>query len=831
MSEAIPARGISRRSFLKTSAVAAGAAAVGGGSTLTAFAANPAPSDGETIYSGACRGNCMGGCPVEITVRDNHVVKVEAWDVSGLQEYKRICQRGRSHPQTMYNAKRLLYPLKRKDGTERGAGEWERISWEEAIDTVCSKWKELQATYGKGSVAVSFASGNYGLAFGQYLGLGYPYRFANAIDATDVVHLYDGASGEFPNRLGVSQATCSHMLWKSKCILSWGSNPTECSVHVWHFIADAIENGAKLINVNPNLTITGSKADLFVPIRPGTDGAFAQTLCNLMIQNDTVDWDEVKFRSTLPALIKEGGGLLHVSDLGGELEEGATDEELVVDADGELKPINSAADPVLEGISEVTLPDGSTVACTTVWDVTKRNVSEWTLAKGSEVCDLPESVIMEAYNDILTRKPATVLYGLGLDHYSNAFTAYGNIALLLTLSGNMSLPGGGMDTYFIPAQSFWGNFLPSLPGFHQSTSPNIPITQIPEIVKYGKIASDAMGWMDGRTMTLKSIFFAYHNFANACDMNAQIEALKALDFVVASDMVETETTKYADIILPCAHWFEQRDVFFLYSPFVTLQEQAVPPAGEAKTNYEIFKALAHGMGVGEYFEQSEEEVMKDFLDSDTLRAFGATWENLQTQKVIPIPFDGSCVSAADGRINYYFAPGGRYTIGQGYGGMWDMGQTIDWDLEGVLKWYPPQEAWNVTAGGYSQSEISKKYPLVYSTYRNKLKTHTQFGWNSWLLELFPEPIVMVCKEEIEKRGLAHGDYVRLFNDRGEVVLKLIENNAIRPGMVVVPKGWYGDFFKKGHYSTLTSRVQRTTCTNNYFFDAVCEMEKYEGSVN
>ena len=109
---------------------------------------------------------------------------------------------GLTLPERTYANNRLKYPLKRKEGTERGAGEWERITWEEAIDEVCTKWKNLQAQYGKGAVAVSFASGNYGLAFGQYLGLGYPYRFANAIDATDVVHLYDGASGEFGTRLG-----------------------------------------------------------------------------------------------------------------------------------------------------------------------------------------------------------------------------------------------------------------------------------------------------------------------------------------------------------------------------------------------------------------------------------------------------------------------------------------------------------------------------------------------------------------------------------------------------------------------------------------------------
>ena len=143
---------LTRRGFLKTTAAAA---LVAGGVSAAGFAAltpktASAQSDEKicTTYCNACM-----GCPLEAVVRDGNVVLTRAKEIEGAPiDQKRMCARGASIPTLIVQEKRIQYPMKRAEGTERGAGQWERISWDEAIDTICTKIKEYQAEFGSGSV-------------------------------------------------------------------------------------------------------------------------------------------------------------------------------------------------------------------------------------------------------------------------------------------------------------------------------------------------------------------------------------------------------------------------------------------------------------------------------------------------------------------------------------------------------------------------------------------------------------------------------------------------------------------------------------------------------
>ena len=131
-----PLGGLTRRGFLKTTgAVTAVAAVAGTGAALAPMPANAEGSssaDGEQTFRSACRGNCGSRCPLEVTVREGKVVKARPMDMPGEDAVrKRFCVKGFSQPQRVYDTDRLKYPMKRVG--ERGAGEWERISWDEAV--------------------------------------------------------------------------------------------------------------------------------------------------------------------------------------------------------------------------------------------------------------------------------------------------------------------------------------------------------------------------------------------------------------------------------------------------------------------------------------------------------------------------------------------------------------------------------------------------------------------------------------------------------------------------------------------------------------------------
>ena len=814
---------LSRRSFLKTSAAVGSAAAIGTTSSMTALASADDSTDAdEQVFSGACRGNCMGGCPLKLTVRGGKLAKVGPIDNSPWPEYARICHRGRSHPQTVYNEKRIKYPLRRVEGTARGAGEFERISWDEAIDEICTKWNSYREQYGPASIGISHSSGCYGMAFGVYLYKGYLARLGNLMNAVNIAHCYDSSWGKANMMTNLSCGDMPHYMAESHCLVVWDANPSESSLQAYHFISEGQEKGAKLIVIDPNFTITAAKADAWYPIRPGTDGALALTLFNMLVDRGYAREDIIRTYTTLPFLMKkEDNSMLYVSELR-ELAEGEADSEVVVGIDGTWGTVSEVAEIAYTGVTEV---EG--IKVTTEFDAIRALNAKWTPELCAEVCGFTVDQVEELFATLMANYPFNIVTGLGIDHYVNGYMSYVDIELFSLVSGAALDPAGGIGQYVLGGLDFWANMGASMP-LGMSVSPGIPLNMVEEVASTGKL---------GKTdVPLKSIFIAYHNpLSNQTERDSFIRGMNKLDLVVVSDYIMSETAMYADIVLPCTHYFEQKDVFFLYSPFFTLQEQAIAPLYESKTNYEIIQLLGKGVGLGSYFSQTEDEVIEEVMDSAALQAFGITYDRVKKEKVISIQgFPGSTglgmLSAEDKRANFYFAPGGRVANSGGYGGYFEYDQEIDWSVNTIPCWEPPHEAWSVTAGGYEMREIAKKYPLQYSSYRNKMRCHTQFGFNSWLLELFPEPTVMMNPVDMEPRGIIDGDYVRVYNDRGQAVVKAVENAGIHPRMIVMPKGWQADQYIKGHASSLTSRYMNPASSNNCFFDAMVEVEKYEGSV-
>lgn len=823
MSETLGSQGgLSRRSFLKTTAVTATAGAVltSAGTALTAFAdEKQADYAKETVFSAACRGNCMGGCPLSVTVRDGKVVKTEAWNIPTQKyDYRRICQRGRSHVNLIYNEKRVKYPLRRVDGTERGAGQWERVSWEDAIKEITDKWKKYQSEFGVASVGFSFGSGNYGLSFGVNTNvMGYYAKLLNVINATYVHHCYDELSGKYCQATGISLNRCPHFMLDSKCVIVWGANPTESIIHTWHFVMEAQEAGTKVIVVDPNYTIAASKADLWVPVRPGSDPALALALVKKYIEDGIVSLDTVRNSTTLPYLVRDEDGL--VLKLSHIKEDVAPDDDgpVVVLEDGSVVPASGAFSPVIQGITEVA---GQRVH--TVWDLLQDRLAEWSFEATAELCDVPVSTIEQMYSILKRSVPTATIIGLGLDHYENGFMSYASAALLCAVSGNVMLRGGGIDMWDMCSINFYSNMAHYMPR-GLSTSPKVLIIALEDILNTGKY--------NGVDINLKSIFFCCHNFVgNAVHRNKVIECLNRLELVVTSDIVMSDTARYSDIVLPVSHWFEQADVFSFYSPYMTLCEKAIECSFDSKDNFDIVQLLAKGMGVDSLFNETREDVMTASLQSPLYQAWGINYERLKNEKVIDLLApDGSILGVANplngARANFYF---GDPTDPMNHTNDIPTGDPFDWKEESLPHFVPPYEAWTKTVGKYAQSEISKKYPLVYSSYRNKFKCHSQFGYNEWLLEIMPEPTMMVCKSEMDARGVKDGDLVRVFNDRGEVVIKIAENNGIHEGMVVIPKGWQGDQFVKGHYANLTGLHCKANLENSFFFDAVCDFELYKG---
>jgi len=226
---------------------------------------------GEQIFSCMCVGNCQSRCRLYVHVRDGKVVKTSMAPFPDSR-YNRICLRGLSHVQRINDPNRLKYPMKRVG--ERGEGKWQRITWDEAIHTIVSKFKTYQETFGKQSVAFSAVSGNMAFINGSFAG----HRLANLMQATLTEHSLDmsdtyGLGRVIGSGSSFNQRNDPADLANAKTILVWAANITESHPHDWRFIADAQEAGAKVVVIDPRFTTAASKADQHIPIRPGSDPA------------------------------------------------------------------------------------------------------------------------------------------------------------------------------------------------------------------------------------------------------------------------------------------------------------------------------------------------------------------------------------------------------------------------------------------------------------------------------------------------------------------------------------------------------------------------------
>ena len=235
------------------------------------------------IVPTVCDG-CHEQCGVLVHIKDGKVVRIEG-DPSNPQNEGKLCPKGFASIEMLYHPNRHKYPLKRKG--EKGEGKWERISWNEALQSIADKLKEIKEKYGPLSIAAGV--GDRVRALDATLG------FLYAIGSPNLFHA-DSHFCYFPGLLAERCTYGSYITSEngpdfrySKCIVIWGANPPASHPMRAREIMIAKRKGAKLIVVDPRFTEIASKADLYLQIRPGTDAALALGMLNVIIDEGLYD--------------------------------------------------------------------------------------------------------------------------------------------------------------------------------------------------------------------------------------------------------------------------------------------------------------------------------------------------------------------------------------------------------------------------------------------------------------------------------------------------------------------------------------------------------------
>lgn len=417
--------GLSRRTLIKSSAIGSFALAAGGLSLpfslrATAAAVQQAARPEDKVVWGACSVNCGSRCALRLHVKDDEVYWVET-DNTGHDIYGdhqvRACLRGRSIRRRINHPDRLNYPMKRVG--KRGEGKFERISWDEALDTIANNLQRVVKDYGNEAVYINYSSGIVG---------GNITRSSPSGSAVmRLMNCYGGSLNQYgtystaqiacamPYTYGTNDGNSTSDIENSKLVVMFGNNPAETRMSgggITYYLEQARErSNARMIVIDPRYTDTAAgREDEWIPIRPGTDAALVAGIAWVLIDENLVDQ---------PFLDKYCVGY--------------DEKTLPEDA-----PANGHYKAYIQGQGD----DG--VAKTPQW--------------ASRVTGIPADRIIKLAREIGSTKPAYICQGWGPQRQANGELAARAIAMLPILTGNVGINGGNSgareSTYTITIERF-----------------------------------------------------------------------------------------------------------------------------------------------------------------------------------------------------------------------------------------------------------------------------------------------------------------------------------------------------------------------------------------
>ncbi|MBU0493465.1 MAG: molybdopterin-dependent oxidoreductase [Chloroflexi bacterium] len=706
---------------------------------MTTVLAEPTRRQAIPIPTG-CAHNCSGSCALIAHVRDGRIVQITTDERPDRPNdpQLRACLRGRAYRRRVYHPDRLLHPLRRTG--PRGEGRFERITWDEALDTVAGELRRVIDTYGNAAVYLQHGSG--GLA--QLMGMEPAGRLLNCLGG----HLegygsYSAACIEATVPITLGTRVCAHPPtdWhNARLILLWGHNPAETTfgTNTPYHLRRVREAGTRIVVIDPRHTPTAvALADEWIPIRPGTDVALISALAYVLIT------------------------------------EGLNDQAFL--------------DRCCLGFDEAHLPPGIPAGeAYRAYVLGEADAVPKTPAWAEPITRIPAERIARLARELAAAKPMALMPG-----YAPQRRAYGEqfvraCIALAALTGNIGVPGGSSGAPGTPPQ-----FTPMI---GLGAGPNLVPYRIPTFRWTDALAdSAALTPRDGLRGgdRLPSDVKLVYNVASNVLVNQHADCRRTADllrdpahveFIAVQDQFLTPSARFADVVLPVVTWLEMSTVYQLepQGNAVVAMNQAIAPLGECRSDYAICAALADRLGVGEAYRAGRTEA--DWL-REAVRSVQAQdpacpdYETLREQGIYTVRWDPPIVPfedfRADPAAHPLDTPSGKIELFSTV--LWDWGDPAR--VPAVPRYIP-------------EPDDGPRYPLQLLGPHTFRRTHSTLEEVDWLEEAFPHHVAL-NPADAAARGIADGDRVRVFNDRGAIVLRCRVTPLVMPGVVVVPQGaWW-----------------------------------------
>ncbi|MCG6881932.1 MAG: molybdopterin-dependent oxidoreductase [Deltaproteobacteria bacterium] len=700
---------VTRRSFLKA-LLASGAVAAMPGGIL-----RPLMSDAGIVYEGdyqifrnACPRNCYDTCSIKSYVKDGVLQFIEGAPESTFTKGG-VCQKGYEYVRRVYSPDRIKYPMMQEG---RGTGNWKRISWDQAMDKIAKKILELKEKDGSLlGLALSKYSGNFGITNycveGMMSSLGYTTR---------LVGTPCWPAGIDAQNFDMGDMWCNDPedIVHSRYIILWGVNPAACSIHSVKYIYEAKDQGAKVVLIDPVFSETAAKADEYWQTKTATDGALALGMAR------------------------------HILDRGLENREWIRQNTI--------------------GFDEFA-------------DYLRKNVTvDW----AAKECGIPAAQIVRVAEEFATADPATIWIGYGLQRHTNGGAAVRAIDALVAMTGNIGKTGGGARYGHLYTWGFnYHALIMKQPegskGWLGKAGPKGEFDfSKGDAAKYTdralNINKTAQELLDAKNPTVKMLWVSCKNpISQDFDRNKLEKALKQLEMIVVVDQFHNQTVELADIVLPVTTLFEEWTENVSYWHYwLSLNEQAIKPMFEAKSNLEIAACLSAKMnalspGSCTYPTKIDtKKWMVDEFNKGIYDLFGIeSWKDLRNGP------RKAKVNPASWHDLKFKTPSKKYEF--------KSETAAKWGNKALPEYKSPRKPYA---------------PFHLLTPHSKFGIHSQFINIDWMHDFNPEPYVYINPQVAKKKGISDGDTVRVFNKIGEVTLQAKLTDDVASDTLLMYEAWF-----------------------------------------
>jgi ferredoxin-nitrate reductase len=666
---------------------------------------------------------CGVGCGVEVGVKNGKIASIRG-DADHPANFGKLCPKPAGLPEAIHSADRLTHPLRRTSG-----GDLARVSWDEALDELAQRLGEDRKDLGPNGVGM-YISGQ--LMTEDYYAVNKLARGAlgtNNLDSNSRLCMSSAVAG-YAGAFGTDGPPASYAdITYSECFLLVGTNTAECHPITFGRIKERKKAPEmSVIVADPRRTATAEIADLHLPIRPGTDIALLNAMLRTMISERLIDEEYIR---------------RHTSH----------------------------------------------------FEETAANVREWHPARAGKVCGVPPRDIVRAARMFGGAEAAMSLWSMGVNQSAVGTQKNRAIINLHLATGQIGKPGAGPFSLTGQPNAMGGRetggLAHLLPGYRKIENEQ----HRREVEGYwgvepGRIEAEpglhALEMFEsvrrGETRTLW--VSATNPAVSMPDLTRTKKALGSAGFLVVQDAYPTETTAYADLVLPAAQWGEKEGTMTNSERRVSRLAKVVDPPGEARADWEIYAAVGRRLYGGGLFDwENSSRVFDEYrgLTRDTpVDITGLSHERLSHGPVQwPVP----------------------ERLGRERRGTARSRSVPETELEhpGTPRLYtdarfntPDRRArFAVTAHESLREPASDDYPLTLSTGRIKNQWHTmsRTGRSAKLVKGLNGPFVEIHPEAAEAAGIESEDSVRIVSARGSFEARAVVSESIRPGAVFVPFHW------------------------------------------